>query len=185
MSEQSLIGDHAVGERLPRQPPERLGDIVVRLGYCDRDAVEAAVAAAAVSGELLGQVLLERGALTTDQLAMAMAKRFGLEHRNLADITLDEAAVALVSFTAARRMGAVPVAVARDHALEVAIANPENFLALAVLGGLLYGAAGTRRNRETQPADGAPAASASPRKQRTRTRRVMMWALRRAVLRLT
>lgn len=58
-------------------------------------------------------------------------------------------------------------------------------LALAVLGGLLYGAAGTRRNRDSQPADGAPAASKSPRKRRSRTRRVMMWALRRAVLRLT
>jgi hypothetical protein len=58
-------------------------------------------------------------------------------------------------------------------------------LALAVLGGLLYGAAGTRRNRDSQPADGAPAASTSTRKRRSRTRRVMMWALRRAVLRLT
>jgi len=58
-------------------------------------------------------------------------------------------------------------------------------LALAVLGGLLYGAAGTRRNRDSQPADGAPAASKSTRKRRSRTRRVMMWALRRAVLRLT
>ena len=58
-------------------------------------------------------------------------------------------------------------------------------LALAVLGGLLYGAAGTRRNRESQPADGAPVASMSTRKRRSRTRRVMMWALRRAVLRFT
>ena len=58
-------------------------------------------------------------------------------------------------------------------------------LALAVLGGLLYGAAGTRRNRDSQPADGAPVASNSSRKRRSRTRRVMMWALRRAVLRLT
>lgn len=58
-------------------------------------------------------------------------------------------------------------------------------LALAVLGGLLYGAAGTRRNRESQPADGAPAASMSTSKRRSRSRRVMMWALRRAVLRFT
>jgi hypothetical protein len=58
-------------------------------------------------------------------------------------------------------------------------------LALAALGGLLYGAAGTRRNRDPQPADGAPVASAPPRKRRTWTRRVAMWALRRAVLRLT
>ena len=58
-------------------------------------------------------------------------------------------------------------------------------LALAVLGGLLYGAAGARRNRAPQPADGTPTASAPARKRRSRSRRVLMWALRRAVLRLT
>ena len=123
-------GAHASGHNAPQLPRERLGDIVVNLGFCDRAAVEDAVAVSAVSGELLGQVLLERGALTTDQLAIAMAKRFGLEHRSLADITLDSQVTDLVSFTAARRMGAVPVAIAGGHTLEVAIANPENFLAL-------------------------------------------------------
>jgi hypothetical protein len=58
-------------------------------------------------------------------------------------------------------------------------------LALAALGGLLYGAAGTRRNRDPEPADGAPATAAPARKRRSRTRRVAMWALRRAVFRLT
>jgi hypothetical protein len=54
-------------------------------------------------------------------------------------------------------------------------------LALAALGGLLYGAAGTRRNRDPQPADGAPVAATPARKRRSRTRRVTMWALRRMV----
>jgi hypothetical protein len=54
-------------------------------------------------------------------------------------------------------------------------------LALAALGGLLYGAAGTRRNRDPQPADGAPAAATPARTRRSRTRRVTMWALRRMV----
>jgi hypothetical protein len=58
-------------------------------------------------------------------------------------------------------------------------------LALAALGGLLYGAAGTRRNRDPEPADGAPPAAAPVRKRRSRTRRVAMWALRRAVFHLT
>ena len=130
MTEQASQEVQVSGERAMQQPRERLGDIVVNLGFCDRSQVEDAVAVAAESGELLGQVLLERGALTTDQLAVAMAKRFGLEHRTLADITLDSDVTDLVSFTAARRMGAVPVARAGNHMLEVAIANPENFLAL-------------------------------------------------------
>jgi type IV pilus assembly protein PilB len=111
-------------------PRERLGDIVVSLGFCDREAVERAVVDAAASGELIGQVLLERGELTTDQLAAAMARRFGLEHVSLDEITLDPAAAQLISFTAARRMGAVPLSVVNENMLVVAVANPENYLAL-------------------------------------------------------
>jgi hypothetical protein len=54
-------------------------------------------------------------------------------------------------------------------------------LALAALGGLLYGAAGTRRNRDPQPADGAPTAATPAGRRRSHTRRVAMWALRRIV----
>ena len=58
-------------------------------------------------------------------------------------------------------------------------------LALAALGGLLYGMAGTRRNSEPQPADGAPIAATPVRKRRSRSRRVAMWALRRLVRQFT
>jgi type IV pilus assembly protein PilB len=112
------------------KPRARLGDIVVALGFCERAAVEAALVEAQGSGELVGQVLVERGVISTDQLAMAMAERFGLEHRRLDQVALDPAAAGLVSFAAARRMAAVPVGFASDHLLSVAVANPDNYLAL-------------------------------------------------------
>ena len=130
MAEQPLTLTAAPPAYARELPRERLGDIVVNLGFCEREAVEAAVAAAAATGELLGQTLLERGAVTTDQLAIAMAKRFGIAHRTLEEIILQPAAAELVSYTAARRLGAVPIAIADDRTLVVAIANPENFLAL-------------------------------------------------------
>jgi hypothetical protein len=58
-------------------------------------------------------------------------------------------------------------------------------LALAALGGLLYGAAGTRRNRAPEPADGAPAAVTPIKKRRSVGRRVAMWTLRRIVRQFT
>jgi hypothetical protein len=57
-------------------------------------------------------------------------------------------------------------------------------LALAALGGLLYGAAGTRHNRDPEPADGAPA-PATPTKKRSLGRRVAKWTLRRIVRQFT
>jgi hypothetical protein len=59
-------------------------------------------------------------------------------------------------------------------------------LVLAALGGLLFGAAGTRRNRDPEPADGAPPAPATPtKKHRSLGRRVTMWTLRRVVRQFT
>jgi type IV pilus assembly protein PilB len=133
----TVLADDVVGPLTPgsaaasrAQPRARLGDIVVDLGFCERDVVEAAVQTALDSGEQIGQVLLERGAITTDQLAVAMAKRFGLDHLSLADITVDPVAAHMVSFAAARRMRVVPVAVDAGNVLLVAIANPENYLGL-------------------------------------------------------
>ena len=59
-----------------------------------------------------------------------MAKRFGLDHLSLEDITVDPVAAHMVSFAAARRMRVVPVSVASGNVLLVAIANPENYLGL-------------------------------------------------------
>lgn len=130
MTDQALIRAPTFGGHQPQLPRERLGDIVVSLGFCARESVETAVGLAAASGELLGEVLVELGALTTDQLAIAMAKRFGLQHRALEEITLQPTACEMISYAAARRMSAVPVAIETDGTLVVAIANPENFLAL-------------------------------------------------------
>jgi type IV pilus assembly protein PilB len=115
---------------LQRRPAVRLGDIVVGLGFADRETVEAVAQAARDNGEQIGQVLLERGVITTDQLAVAMAKRFGLRHLSGDDLVLDPDAAQLVSLAAARRMRAVPIGFADDHLLRVAVASPDNYLAL-------------------------------------------------------
>jgi type IV pilus assembly protein PilB len=114
----------------PRRRVARLGDIIVGLGFSDRDTVEAAATRAREVGEQIGQILLEQGAITGDQLAVAMAKRFGLKHLGGDGLTLDATAAQLMSFTAARRIGAVPIGFAGEHRLRVAVANPDNYLAL-------------------------------------------------------
>jgi type IV pilus assembly protein PilB len=113
-----------------RRRPARLGDIIVGLGFADRETVEAAAIHAREAGEQIGQVLIERGLISPEQLAAAMAKRFGLSHLGGEDLTLDATAAQLVSFTAARRMGAVPIAFTADNRLRVALSSPDNYVAL-------------------------------------------------------
>ena len=120
-----------LGEFRYRRPGGRIGDIVVDLGFCSRELVEECVDFAINSGEQLGRVLVARRAVTPDQLAVAIAKRFGVEHRSLAEIQVDPGAVALLPIAEARRLGVVPIAFLEEgEGLLIAMANPDNFLAL-------------------------------------------------------
>src|SRR3954452_24983049 len=118
------------------QPPRegrsdgRVGDVAVDLGYAERDVVEAAVVEAKASGRPTGQVLVQRGSITEDQLARIMAARFGMPFVDLTVFPVDRAAAALLPPEAARRYLAVPVALEPDGRLLVAMADPSDVLAI-------------------------------------------------------
>jgi type IV pilus assembly protein PilB len=116
------------GLTLLKQPRERLGDIIVALGFCERELVENASETAASTEQQIGQILIERGLLNTDQLASALARRFGIQHLTLDDIALSSEIANLVTYTSARRMRAIPVALDDDGVLLVAVTNPQNYL---------------------------------------------------------
>src|SRR5882757_5475538 len=82
--------------------PRFIGDIVVDLGYATRESVEAAIDESRASGRRTGEVLVERGVLTPDQLARVVAKRYGV----------------------------VPVRIIDDRTLLVAMIDPGNVLAV-------------------------------------------------------
>jgi hypothetical protein len=58
-------------------------------------------------------------------------------------------------------------------------------LAFAALGGLLFGTAGMRRNRDPRPADGTPAGVPPARRRRSRTWRATLWTMRSIARSLT
>jgi type IV pilus assembly protein PilB len=108
-----------------------VSDVIVELGILPRERVDAAVEEARSSGRTPEQVLLAGGAVTEDQLALAIAQRFGLHHADLNVFKPDLAAANLIPAHAARRLEAVPIGFADDGSnLMVAIADPSNVLAL-------------------------------------------------------
>ncbi len=107
-----------------------IGEVVVDLGFADRETVEEAVASARTQGRPTGLVLVEQGVLRHDQLARVVAERFGLDYVDLAVFDLDMGAVALLSPDAAKRYQAVPVGFAEDGALLLAMADPTNVLTI-------------------------------------------------------
>src|SRR2546423_14729689 len=80
-----------------------LTDVIVNLGFAARERVDSAVDVARQSGRTPEQVLLEDGVMSEDQLAKAVAERFGLDHVDLSIYSVDMAAANPINPTPARR----------------------------------------------------------------------------------
>src|SRR5208283_4413419 len=122
-------------------PPRRagrstrmIGEVVVDLGFADRDTVEEAVASARFQGRPTGVVLVERGVLRHDQLARVVAERFGLDFVDLTVFDVDMGAANLVNADTAKRYQALPIGFTEDGVLLVAMANPTNVLTIDDIG---------------------------------------------------
>ena len=118
-------------------PPTRRGgsgrfltDVIVELGYVDRERADAAVEAARQAGRTPEQILQDQGLLNQDQLAQAVAERYGLDHLDLNAFQIDMGAANLISASAARRYEAVPVSFLDERTVVVAMVDPANVLAI-------------------------------------------------------
>ncbi len=131
--------EERAGKRMPPGlfPPHRsgrstrmIGEVVVDLGFADREAVDKAVEIARAQGRPTGLVLVEDGVLRHDQLARVVAERFGLDFVDLNVFDLDMGAVNLLSAEACQRYRAVPIGFGEDDSLLVAMTDPTNVLAI-------------------------------------------------------
>jgi type IV pilus assembly protein PilB len=118
-------------------PPKRtgrstrmIGEVVVDLGFADREKVDEAVETARTQGRPTGLVLVEEGVLRHDQLARVVAERFGLDYVDLAVFDLDMGAVNLLNPESCKRYQAVPIGFADGGALLLAMADPTNVLTI-------------------------------------------------------
>ena len=114
----------------PGRTDRRIGEVIAALGFAKREVVEAAVELARRSGELTGEVLINSGVITGEQLSRALAERHGLEYIDFSVFTPDMGAANLIDANAAKRYAAVPVAFLDEATLLVAMADPANILAI-------------------------------------------------------
>jgi type IV pilus assembly protein PilB len=107
-----------------------LTDVIVDLGFVERARMDEAIESATRTGSAPEQVLVAEGELGEDQLARAVAERFGLDHLDLGVFRVDPDAAKLVTSAAVKRYQAVPVSFAGDRTLLVAMSDPANVLAI-------------------------------------------------------
>jgi type IV pilus assembly protein PilB len=105
-------------------------DVLVELGSVAEERVRQGIEEARTAGKPPERLLLEQGAITSDQLSRAVAERYGLDHVDLTTYQVDMAAANLVSVNTARRYRALPVGFIDKQTLLVAMADPTNVLAI-------------------------------------------------------
>jgi type IV pilus assembly protein PilB len=108
----------------------RIGDVIVMLGFAERERVEAVVADGDKRGVPLGQALINAGVVDSTQLAHALAERNGLDFVDLNRFEVDNGAANLIDAAKARRYRTIPIAFLGEGTLLVATADPANVLAL-------------------------------------------------------
>jgi type IV pilus assembly protein PilB len=118
-------------------PPARRGgarrtlpEVLVAQRFATAEQVAEAEGRAGLAGPPAEQVLLDDGTITADQLARAVAERFGVDHLDLARFPVDMAAASAIPAALARRHRMVPVAELDRRTLLVAMADPADIMAL-------------------------------------------------------
>ncbi len=107
-----------------------IGDVMVELGFARRETVERAVKLARDQGIPTGRMMLEMGVLRHDQLARALAERFGVDFVDLSVFEIDMGACNLIPVDVAKRYQAVPVGFLPDRSVLLAMVDPSNVLTL-------------------------------------------------------
>src|SRR4051794_934514 len=108
----------------------RIGDVIVMLGFAERELVEKVVEEGRANGIPLGQALIDAKIVDSNQLAQALAERNGLDYVDLNSFEVDHGAANLLDHAKARRYQTIPISFLGEQTLLVATADPANVLAL-------------------------------------------------------
>jgi type IV pilus assembly protein PilB len=117
-----------------RHPWPALGALLVRDGLVDREDLDAVLAEQSasgqsrISGKRLGEALVDRGLVTSEQVARLVAEQYELPFVELDEVEVNLHAAAFLPAELSRRLSALPISVLPDDSLLVVVADPTDVL---------------------------------------------------------
>jgi type IV pilus assembly protein PilB len=108
---------------------KQLGQIMLELGFITSEQLELALEEHRSTPKSLGRVLIDMGFIKEGDLVRALAEQVGLEFVDLTEFPIDATATALLPEALARRYRALPIG-ERDGKLLVAMSDPANVYTL-------------------------------------------------------
>ncbi len=109
-----------------------LGTLLIEAGYLDSARLDEALRIGADTGERLGEVVVRMGWASEDDLAKTLAKQWHLRYVERSAISFDADALSRMSREEATRLEALPMQVSADGAVIVALAEPTDARILAL-----------------------------------------------------
>ena len=112
------------------EPRQRLGQMLIRAGVINDVELEDALQVQKITGNPLGRVLVDLGYATQAETLGVLAEQIGIPYVDLSEHRPDPPAIASVPKELALRYVLMPVEFEADGRLLVAMADPQNVLAL-------------------------------------------------------
>lgn len=109
---------------------QRLGQLLMRAGVITERQLNDALEVHKATGSPLGRVLVDLGSATQGAILSVMARQIGIPYIDFSEKNPDANAVAIVPRELANRYTLMPVEIDEDNHLIVAMADPQNVLAL-------------------------------------------------------
>ncbi len=110
-------------------PRLRVGELLSSRGLLNEKHLQVAMTEQAVTGELLGEVLVKLGFVTPGDLAGVLAEQSGLEFMDLDDLTISEEALRLIPRETADNLEFIPLLI-DEGVLSIGIINTTNLKAI-------------------------------------------------------
>lgn len=107
---------------------KRTGEILMEMGVLTEEQLEQALAEQRTSHQRIGEIALAKGWVKKNDLMEALARRLGVKYLDLPGMRIDTVACELISQRDARRYAAIPVSFVDEHTVLVAMADPSNIV---------------------------------------------------------
>jgi hypothetical protein len=109
-----------------------LGTLLIERGYIDQEQLDEALRRSAENGERLGEVIVNLGWASEDDLAKVLAEQWHLRYFERSAISFDGKALRRMSWEDASRLEALPIQETDEGAVVVAVAEPTDARLLAL-----------------------------------------------------
>ncbi len=117
-------------KEIAKKPVKKLGEILLEQGLITSQQLELALKEQKRTGEMLGEILVNLGFITPEALSNALASQSGVEKIDLQNIAVNPEVLRLIPEEMARRLKVFPIALEGDT-LHVAMANVFDIAAIS------------------------------------------------------